>query len=313
MAQRFAITLTQLTYFAECAKTLNMTVASQELHVAQSAISTAISHLERTLGTSLFIRQHAKGLVLTRTGEQLLQDTHRIFGMLSDSIDSIRADGGEVRGSVTVACFKTLAPFLLPLLIGRLQERHPELSVEFIEGDHEETLTSLRSGRAEIAVNYRLSDPEGISSEHVGDVPPHVVLSTDHPLAGRRTIALAELADEPLVLLDLPDSRGYFLDILRSAGIAPRLKYRASSYETVRSMVAMGLGYSILNQRPRISGSYTGAELAAIEISDDVPALEMVVSSLAQVNRSARAHAVASAVHEIIAEQPGISRAPRHD
>ncbi|MFT4231156.1 MAG: LysR family transcriptional regulator [Leucobacter sp.] len=303
MAQRFSVTLTQLSYFAECAKTLNMTLASQELHVAQSAVSTAISHLERALGASLFIRQRARGLILTPAGEQLLHDTHRVFGLLADSIDSIRADGDEVRGSITVACFKTLAPFLLPLLIARLHDRHPELSAEFVEGDNEETLAALRSGRAEIAVNYRFGDAEGISSEHAGDVRPHVVLPAGHPLAERQDIALAELAGEPLVLLDLPDSSGYFLDILRGAGVAPQVKHRTSSYETVRSMVAMGLGYSILNQRPRIPGTYTGDAVATVAIRDETPALEIVVSSLAQVHRSARARAVADLVREIIAEQ----------
>ncbi len=303
MVQRFSITLTQLSYFIECAKTLNMTMASQELHVAQSAVSTAISHLERALGTSLFIRQHAKGLILTQSGEQLLRDTQRLFGLLTDSIDSLRADRTEVHGSITVACFKTLAPFLLPLLIGRLHDQHPDLSVEFIEGDNEETLAAVRSGRAEIAVHYRLTDSDGVTSEHVGDAQPHVVLPTQHALAGRTEIALEELAGEPFVLLDLPDSSGYFLDILHRANITPQLKYRTSSYETVRSMVSMGLGYSILNQRPRISGSYTGGSVATVEISDELPALEIVVSSLSQVTRSARARAVAATVRELIEEQ----------
>ena len=303
MVQRFAITLTQLTYFAECAKTLNMTAASQELHVAQSAVSTAISHLEKSLGASLFIRQHAKGLILTPAGEQLLRDTQRLFGMLSESIDTIRADHDEVRGSIGVACFKTLTPFLLPPLINKLQQRHPELEVEYFEGDYEETLAALRSGRAEIAVSYRFANADGIDSALVGEVPAHVVLPAHHPLAGRDAIALAELAEEPLVLLDLPDSRDYFLDILRRAGLTPTPKYRTSSYETVRSMVAMGLGYSILNQRPAITDSYTGGSLATVDISDELPPLEITVSSLSQVNTSARARAVAAAVRELIAEQ----------
>lgn len=302
MAHRFPITLTQLGYFAECAKTLNMTVASQELHVAQSAVSTAISHLEKALGASLFIRQHAKGLILTAAGEKLLRDTHQIFGLLSESIETIQADHDEVRGSVTVACFKTLAPFLLPPLIGRLQQRHPELEVEYLEGDYEETLSALRSGRAEIAVTYRFAEVEGIDSALVGEVPPHVVLPADHRFAGRESIALAELSDEPLVLLDLPDSREYFLDLLRRGGLDPRPRYRTSSYETVRSMVATGLGYSILNQRPRIVGSYTGGSVATVEISDRLPALEIAVSSLSQVTLSARSRAVAAGVRDIITE-----------
>ena len=148
MVQRFSITLTQLSYFAECAKTLNMTEASQELHIAQSAVSTAINQLEKALGAPLFVRQHSKGLVLTPAGEGLLHETREIFGRITDAVESIQAGQREVRGTIVIACFQTIAPFLLPQLLQRLGERHPALSVEVIEGDHEESIDALRAGRA---------------------------------------------------------------------------------------------------------------------------------------------------------------------
>lgn len=302
MVQRFSITLTQLTYFAECAKTLNMTTASQELHIAQSAVSTAINQLEKALGAPLFIRQHSKGLILTPAGESLLHETRQIFGLITDAVETIQAGQTEIRGTIVLACFKTFAPFLLPQLLGRLQERHPELSIDVVEGDHEECLAALRSGRAEIALNYDLTDAEGIDDERVGEVRPHVIVGTAHRLAKRREVALSELADDPLVLLDLPDSREYFLNILRSAGITPRIKHRSSSYETVRSMVAMGLGYSILNQRPRIQETYTGERTAILEISDPAPSLHVVSSTLTKSGSTAKARAVTDTVREILAE-----------
>lgn len=300
MAQRFSITLTQLNYFAECAKTLNMTAASQQLHVAQSAVSTAISHLERSLGATLFIRQHSKGLILTAAGESLLHDTHRLFGLLTDTIESIQADQDEIRGSITVACFNTLTPFLLPQLLALLQERHPGLTVDVLEGNYEENLAALRGGRAEIAIGYDLTTPEGIEAEVIAAISPHVILHTEHPLANRTEVALAELANDPLVLLDLPDSSDYFLRLLADAGITPHIKYRTRNYEAVRSLVAMGYGFSILNQRPSIRETYTGERTVIVEISDAVRSLNVTVSSLAQVERTARARAVAAAVRELV-------------
>ncbi|MBL3699120.1 LysR family transcriptional regulator [Leucobacter luti] len=301
MVHRFSITLTQLSYFAECAKTLNMTAASQELHVAQSAVSTAISHLERSLGAALFIRQHSKGLILTAAGESLLRDTHRVFGMLSDSIETIQSHQDDVRGTITVACFHTLTPFILPQLLAELQQRHPHLVVEVLEGDSEENLAALRGGRAEISIGYDLTSPDGVDQEVIGSVRPHVILHTDHPLAHRSEVALTELAGEPLVLLDLPDSREYFLDLLTGAGLTPRIAYRTKNYEAVRSLVAMGCGFSILNQRPRIEETYTGNRTAVIEISGDVRSLNVTVSSLSQVAHTARARAVAGAVRALVA------------
>lgn len=303
MVQRFPITLTQLTYFVECAKTLNMTAASQELHVAQSAVSTAITHLERALGTALFIRQRSKGLILTPAGETLLRDSHRLFGSLNETIESIRAEQHEVRGSITVACFNTLAPFILPSLLGRLQRRYPDLEVTTLEGDHDETVAALRDGRAEISINYVLTEDDGIERRVVGEFPPHALVHAEHPLAERGSVALAELADDPFVLLDLPSSRDYFMGMLRGAGIEPRLKYRSSSYETVRSMVATGLGYSLLNQRPEIEDTYTGAHAVALGITDPVPSLRIAVSSLSQVRRSARANAVEAEVRELVEQR----------
>ncbi|MEJ6488150.1 LysR family transcriptional regulator [Leucobacter sp. USCH14] len=296
MVQRFPITLTQLVYFAECARTLNMTAASAELHVAQSAVSTAITQLERSLGASLFIRQHSKGLILTSAGETLLRDSHHLFATLTDTIDSIRSDQRDVHGSITVACFKTLAPFVLPRLLSSLRETHPGLDVIVLEGDHSECLAALRDGSAELAVTYDLPSGDGIENTMVAEFRPHVILARSHPLASRERIALAELADEPFVLLDLPSSSDYFVRILTDAGITPNLRYRSTSYETVRSMVAMGLGFSILNQRPRTAQTYAGAEIAAVEISDDAAGLTMEVSSLAQVRRSSRARAVEQAI-----------------
>ena len=302
MPQRFPITLTQLVYFAECAKTLNMTAASQELHVAQSAVSTAITQLERALGAPLFIRQHSKGLVLTPAGETLLHHSHQLFDHLNDTIETIRAEQSDIRGSITVACFNTLAPFLLPQLISTLQQRHPELEVAVTEGDHEESLAALRGGRAELALTYDLTDADGIDRAIVGEFRPHVIVHTGHRLASRKRIALADIADDPFVLLDLPSSSAYFQGILLQAGIMPKVKYRSSSYETVRSMVAAGLGYSILNQRPRIEQTYTGASTVAVEISDPVPSLSVAVSSLAQSRLSARARAVEAAIRELLAD-----------
>ncbi|WP_053351692.1 LysR family transcriptional regulator [Leucobacter musarum] len=294
--QRFPITLTQLVYFAECAKTLNMTVASGNLHVAQSAVSTAITQLERSLGASLFIRQHAKGLILTEAGQRLLFDSHHLFGSLQETIDSIRETQYRVSGPVTVACFNTLAPFLLPRLLSALRAEHPELEVSVIEGDHSECLAALRDGRAEIALTYDLPFGDGIDSTVVAEFRPHVILPTSHPLAGNPATRLSDLEDEPFVLLDLPSSSDYFIRILTDAGITPNLRYRSSSYETVRSMVAMGLGFSILNQRPRTAETYAGECTAIVEIADPVASLTLEVSSLQQVRRSRRAQAVQEAV-----------------
>lgn len=302
MVQRFSITLAQLSYFAVCAKTLNMTEASQELHIAQSAVSASISQLERALGAPLFVRQHSKGLALTPAGESLFRETREIFERINDAVELVQACQREVRGTVVISCFRTLAPFILPRLLQRVEQRHPDLQVDVIEGDHDKALAALRSGRAELSINYDLTSADGIDSEIVAMAKPHVIVSDRHPLAMQKSVALAQLANDSLVLLDLPDSRDYFLNLLRLVGNTPHVRYQSSNYETVRSMVAMGLGFSILNQRPEIGQTYSGERVSILEISDALPALHVTVSTLAGAKGTARAAAVAELVREIASE-----------
>lgn len=309
MSTRFPITLTQLSYFAECAKTLNMTEASQNLHVAQSAISTAISQLEKALATPLFIRIHSKGLILTPEGERLLRNSRSLFALMNETIEMFQEGEGSPHGPLTIACFSTLAPFLLPHVITYLKHHHPGLELEIIEGNHEETMAALRSGRAELAINYALTDSADIRHTVLEEVGAHIIIPTDHPLAHRSSASLSELADDPFILLDLPSSSAYFLSILRQAGVNPKIRYRTRGYETVRSMVASGLGYSILNQQPRIKATYAGRQTVTLAIEDHAPGLKVAVSSLAQLPETIKGQALTEAVRHVLSEEkrPGQS------
>lgn len=170
------------------------------------------------------------------------------------------------------------------------------------EGDYEQNLADLRGGRAEVAITYALRDADGIAQRVVGCATPHAVLPTDHPLATRASVSLRELSADPFVLLDLPDSNDYFLSLLADAGVTPEIKYRTKNYEAVRSFVAMGLGFSILNQRPRTEETYSGNRIAIVELSGDVRSLDVTIATLAQVEQTARARAVSETLTELLDE-----------
>ena len=110
-------------------------------------------------------------------------------------------------------------------------------------------------------------------------VPPHVIVSPDHPLAATpsRSVSLRELADEPLILLDLPHSREYYLSLFKLLGIAPRIRHRASGYETVRAFVARGHGYSVLNQRLPHDLTYAGGPVVPLPIVEELPPIEVLL------------------------------------
>ncbi|MEV4953056.1 MULTISPECIES: LysR substrate-binding domain-containing protein [Paenarthrobacter] len=296
------VTLTQLRYFVEAAAQLSMTGAAVRLNVAQSAVSAAIAQLERHVGTQFFIRQRSKGLVLTPAGELFVRDAQAILAQVEESIDHARGEHQSVSGRIRVACFSTLAPFLLPGVLTKLREDHPALEAEVIETDTSGCIAALLSGQADLALCYDLDLPEAIASSVVDTVRPYVALPPDHKLAGSKTVQLSALSGEPFVLLDLPHTRDLMLSIARLGGREPDVRFRSASYETVRTFVARGLGYSILHQRPQHQLTYDGGQLAAVEIRDDVPELKTVLAHLKSHRPTARVRAVAQAVrHQIVA------------
>ena len=136
---------------------------------------------------------------------------------------------------------------------------------------------------------YDLDD--GIHRITFAESVPYVIVSAEHRLAGSKRVWLRELADDPMVLLDLPHTTGYFTSLVGSVGVQPRIRFRSPGYETVRSLVAHGLGWGLLNQRPREETTYDGKRAVALELRDNLPALEIVVAWMRGTRLTRRAQA----------------------
>ncbi|GAA5126642.1 LysR family transcriptional regulator [Haloechinothrix salitolerans] len=295
-------TLVQLRYFAAAAELRSMTAAAKELVVSQSAISTAIAHLERDLGVQLLLRRHAQGLALTEAGARFLQELRGFLAHASDLVDVAHGLGEALIGDLTVGVFQTLAPFHMPRLLTDFASRYPAVRVSLLEGQTEEMEQALLSGACELALLYDLDLDEHIETEPLAEVPPYVIVPPEHPLAATDGVRLADLAGEPLVLLDLPHSKEYFQALVQRSRVEPRIQYRTRSYEMVRSLVAAGRGYAILNQRPASDVTYDGGRVAALPLRDDVPALPMVLARVKGVRLTARASAFAARCRALLGE-----------
>ncbi|OPF81788.1 hypothetical protein VT50_0209000 [Streptomyces antioxidans] len=102
-----------------------------------------------------------------------------------------------------------------------------------------------------------------------------------------------------------PPGYDYFRSLVAATGTAPDVRYRTRSYETVRSLVARGLGYSVLNQRPATSQTYGGGEIAELELRDGSPPLEVRIASVRGMRQTARAQAVMGLLREVAAGRRG--------
>lgn len=303
MTSPLGFTLVQLRYFLVAAERASITEASQELHIAQSAVSAAIYNLERDLQVQLFIRRRGRGLILTPAGERLRQQARDLLARAREVEREARGDGETVSGPVAVGCFVTLAPYYLPSLFSECTARYPDIEIDVVEAETDQLVHSLAAGRIDFALTYHLglsAEPE-LHSETLARAPAYVIVSAEHPLAGQGSVELTELSAEPLVLLDLPHSRDYFHALVAATGTAPDVRYRTQSYETVRSLVARGLGYSVLNQRPATSQTYGGGEIAELQLGDAGPPLEVRLVSMAGMAQTPRARAVMELLKEIAA------------
>ena len=150
---------------------------------------------------------------------------------------------------------------------------------------------ALRAGRCELALMYGYDLDDDIDHVQVGTAAP-LRAGGEGPPAGRPQAGRPEeLAGEPMVLLDLPHSSDYLERLVESAGFHPVVRHRTAGFETVRAMVANGLGWSVLNQRPASNMTYDGAEVVPLEIKDEVQPLEIVLASMRGVRLTRRAQA----------------------
>ena len=127
-------TLKQLRYFVAIAEYGSISIAARNLYISQPALSAAIAQLESSLGISLLIRHHARGVSVTPAGRQFLTRARGLLGH-AEELDVLGKElGNSVQGEIVIGCFVTLAPFFFPKLLRLLQRTHPELQVHLAEG-----------------------------------------------------------------------------------------------------------------------------------------------------------------------------------
>lgn len=293
-------TLRQLEYFVAVAEAGSVTAAAQSIHLSQSALSTALVELERALNVQLLLRHHARGVTLTSAGEQLLAASRRLLRQAAELSDEARGLGDEVSGTLHLACFGVLAPYLLPEFLAEAAERLPGLQVNTSEVDLEELVEGIASGRFELAIGYDITSDPRVEATTLYTLPPYVLLPSTHRLARRKKVKLAELADEPLALLDLPYSRDYFTGMFQAAGLNPTPRFRSTSAETCRAIVARGLAYTVLNARPRDLGRKDAQAVVAVDIAHEAPALDVVLIKATGVRSTRRVAAVEELIGDLV-------------
>jgi DNA-binding transcriptional LysR family regulator len=294
-----SITLRQLEYFVTTARTGSMARAATALHVSAAAVSLGVGQLERALGCDLFLRRPQRPLALTGAGRELLP---KAAALVSDA-EQIEQDAGQrsdiYSGSIRVGCFDTLAPMLVPQLLSAVRERYPDLDVDVSEGQSDVLQEQLLDGVTDVAVLYGLELLPGLRAEQLWTMSPYVILPGDHRFARRRSVRLADLADEPMIMLDAPPSRMHVLTTLASVGLSPTIARVTHNFETLRSLVGRGYGWGLLVQRPTVDRSYEGLPVCAVAIADRIEPAPVVAVTVGRSTSPRRTNAVIALLHEL--------------
>ncbi len=271
----FNFTLRQLEYLIAVAEARSITLAAEQKGVSAPSISVAILQLEAKLGVPLFIRRHAQGMNVTPHGQEIVRHAKQVLEESRLLVEAANRLSGMVMGQLTVGCLSTFAQLLLPRLRRLFTGRYPDVEFHQNVSHQMDIVEALRDARMDVALTYDLAIPADLTFMPLAELPPFVLLAASHPLSTRATLAVTDLADEPMILLDLPHSSDYFLSMFDPAGFKPTIAERTKDMALVQSMVANGFGYSLANVRPRAQEAPDGLPLAFIPLTGDVKPMRM--------------------------------------
>lgn len=248
----------KLRYFYEAGRTLNLTRAAQNLYISQPALSKHMADLEEDLGVPLFVRTN-RNLVLTRSGEVLMEECGRIFAGEEEIYRRVRSAVAQDGGSLKLAFMGIDAAYRIPDLLARLGEEWPRVAVTTQRLNWDLVYSAVESGDADLGL--KLSSCESYP-EHIGRCvlrEDHVaaVLPEGHPLAGKGPIKVEQLKDEPFVFLTKEESaipHDHALRMCRDAGFTPNIVASYPNAETVVMMVRAGAGAALLSPFAPLGG-----------------------------------------------------------
>lgn len=267
--------LRHIRYFVSAAEAGSISEAARALNIAQPSVSTAISHLEDQFGVRLFLRKPSHGVELTPAGTQLLKEARSLLNHAVD-FEAIATDlSDSVTGEIHVATFVNIAPVYMAGIIRTFQERHPRVSVRVHVGNQQEILDGIQSGKYEMALTFDLGLTNEYSIDVISELSPQLVIPANHRLAGNTTASLSDVASETFIYLDLPHSREYFFSLFRDVGLRPQQSVAVASFETIRTFVGNGLGFSILNLVTKNVTNYDGTRVLYVPLSESVRALKI--------------------------------------
>jgi LysR family transcriptional regulator, low CO2-responsive transcriptional regulator len=239
-------TLRQMRVFEAVARQLSFSRAAAELHLTQPAVSMQVKLLEEQAGMPLFERI-GKKVFLTEAGAELHQHSRIIAQQLRDADEALAARKGLSQGRLVITMVST-AKYLVPTLLARFLKQHPDVAVKLSANNREVVLKQLADNEVDLAIMGRTPEGMDVVAEPFARHPHVIIAAPGHPLANKRRISLARLAQETFLIRE-PGSgtRGLLERLFVEHRLPLNVSMEMPSNETIKQAVQAGMGLSLLS------------------------------------------------------------------
>ncbi|RYY73789.1 MAG: hydrogen peroxide-inducible genes activator [Gammaproteobacteria bacterium] len=237
------MTLIELRYLVTVAREMHFSRAAEQWGVSQPTLSMAIRNLEQDLGVLLFERSKS-GIRPTVMGEKIIAQAQHLVAQADSITALVEADKNQLSGELKVGAIFTLGPYLLPKLIPALKLIANQLSLSCYEGYNNDLRHKLRSSELDAILISKPFTEADVVTQEIYREPMHLVMPFTHALAAKKIIDLEDLHEQTfLILSEKQCLREQMLSIYEPA---PENRIECSSLDTLRHMIAIGVGISIL-------------------------------------------------------------------
>src|SRR5664279_1677763 len=248
MTERFRdISIRQLRALAAVSASGSITAAAGRLHLTQPAVTLQLRNLQALAGLPL-IQRTSDGMQLTDAGREVLALTERIEAAIASCETSLDMLAGKTAGRISIGAVST-AKYFVPFAISGFSKLYPNVDVTLSIGNRQEIGTALRGYELDIAIMGRPPVDVPMNVHLIGDHPHVIIAPTNHPLARKTRLKLADLAHETFLTRE-PGSgtRGLMEQLFEQAGVRPKIGMAMSSNETIKQAVIAGLGIAFISE-----------------------------------------------------------------
>ncbi|MFT5652029.1 MAG: DNA-binding transcriptional LysR family regulator [Yoonia sp.] len=270
-----AISLKAMEYFTTALRHGSISKAAAELNIAASAIGAAIDQVEAAFDLTLTIRQRSRGITANASGRQVAQKFERLL----EDYAAVLTEGADLKqalsGTLRVGYYAPIAPAFLPLILASFIPDGHDITLHLDECDNDSAQDGLLKGTYDVVLFVSEDVRPAVDFDVLIAAPAYCLVPASHAFAKQASVTVAQIASQPLVVLNRPVAAAYYQSLFEATDIT--IAAYANSTEMVRSLVGAGHGCAVLNMQPLTAQSYCGATLVGVPISDPLPPLTLSI------------------------------------